>query len=76
MNLITIKSKLAEKDQKRNRLFGQKEMSMKTLKTLGFVQVAKAEGHSKKLTEEIEKMKKSYGVGCEKFKTKYAELLA
>ena len=75
MNLLQITKVLKEKEKSRNKLLGQKEMLMDSLKKLGFKNLGQAKKESHKLKNQLIKMKAQYTDGEEKFKNKYAHLL-
>jgi len=70
-----IKDLLEKKNQERNKLQGQKEMLLESLKELGFNTTKEAEKEITKLSAKIEKMKSKYQEGVEIFIKKYKDLL-
>jgi hypothetical protein len=70
-----IKDLLEKKNQERNKLQGQKEMLLESLKELGFNTTKEAEKEITKLSTKIEKMKSKYQEGIEIFIKKYKDLL-
>jgi hypothetical protein len=70
-----IKDLLEKKNQERNKLQGQKEMLLESLKELGFNTTKEAEKEITKLSTKIEKMKAKYQEGVEIFIKKYKDLL-
>jgi DNA repair exonuclease SbcCD ATPase subunit len=70
-----IKTKLEKKDQERNKLLGQKEMILQSLKDLGFETPQQAKIKVKKITDKLEKLKEKQQEGIELFVKKYKDLL-
>ena len=73
--LKRIKDHLEKKNQEKNRLLGQKEMLMNSLKELGFNSIKDAEVELEKLTKKIESEKTKYQEGKELFISKYKDLI-
>jgi hypothetical protein len=71
----SIKNQLEKKNQERNKLLGQKEMILQSLKDLGFDKPKQAEIEVKKLTKKIDKLKEKHKEGTELFVKKYKDLL-
>lgn len=74
-DIQSIKRKLEQKNQERNKLLGQKEMILNSLKELGFDTPKQAEIELKKLTKKIDKLKEKQQEGIELFVKKYGDLL-
>lgn len=75
MDLVNAKAILEEKNTRRNRLLGQKEMLLDNLKKIGYKDIKQAEEALKEQKDKISGMRKHYQDGVNKFKQKYGELL-
>ena len=75
MNLIQMTKVLKDKEANRNKLVGQREMLMKTLKKLGFKNLGGAKKKRTQLKNSLAKMDSHYDKGVEKFKTDFGHLL-
>ena len=75
MNLIQITSILKEKEKNRNKLIGQKEMLMESLKDLGFKSIEDAMKVRDNMIKEVKKMEDHFQKGEEKFKSDFGHLL-
>lgn len=75
MNLIEVQRKVEQKDKKRSKLLGQKEMLMEGLKDLGFKNIGEAKKEGTAIKNEVVKMEKHYKNGEAKFQNKYGHLL-
>jgi hypothetical protein len=74
-DLTRVKNQLEKKNQEKNKLIGQKEMLLESLKDIGFNTPTEAEKEITKLSTKIEKMKEKYQEGIEIFIKKYKDLL-
>jgi len=75
MNLIQMTKMVNDKAKNRDKLLGQKEMLMESLKKLGFKSISEGKKSKTKLTSELAKMEESYAKGEKTFKTKFEHLL-
>lgn len=75
MNLIDAIKKVELKDKERNKILGQKEMLIESLKELGFDTTIDAEKASADMQKVVDKMNKNYENGETKFKKDFSHLL-
>ncbi len=75
MNLIQMNKKVQEKENKRQKLIGQKEMKLNELKKLGFKGVEAADKAGRDLRKSLLKMNTHYENGVDKFKELFGHLL-
>jgi len=75
MNLIQMTKVVKQKEKNRDKLLGQKEMLMKSLKGLGFKNLGEAKKQRTKLKGTLEKMNTHYKNGEVKFKKEFEHLL-
>jgi hypothetical protein len=75
MDLIQATKILKEKERKREQLLGQKSMLVDRLKEMGFNTIKEAKDELAEKEKKLQKMKKKYKEGEERFITKFAHLL-
>jgi len=75
MNLIQATKIVNDKTKNRDKLLGQKEMLMASLKKLGFISTDDAQKERTKLQKELDKLNAHYAKGEKTFKTKFEHLL-
>ena len=75
MNLIQATKLVKEKEKNRDKLVGQKEMLMKSLKTLGFKSIGEAKKARTQKKNKLVKMNTHYCKGEEAFKKRFEHLL-
>lgn len=74
-DMQSIKNQLEKKNQERNKVLGQKEMILQSLKDLGFETPQQAKDKVKKVKDKLEKLKEKRQEGMELFVKKYKDLL-
>ena len=75
MDLIQSTKKVKEKENSRNKILGQREMLIDSLKNLGYKTIGEAKKSLAQKKNALIKMETHYNNGEEKFKTEFAHLL-
>jgi len=72
--LDALKSKIEEMQDKRSRLIGQQESTLKSLKDLGYPGIKEAEKALDKMKLDLQELKNNAEIAILEFKEKYPEL--
>ena len=75
IDLVQMKNEIEKKKSKRDKLLGQKDLLLDSLKELGFKTVVSADKAINKMEKEIIKMENNLTKDTEDFEEKYEDLL-